>query len=156
MPVYSWLLCTLLIGQAADGQPLVIPAQAMPGGGINNAPPGHPLAGRGTTNKAARATADQLLAEALTPPAGNSINNQHLPLLSAIASFPDRPRQREAIHGYWRLVQAVGDFHYCTERQQRLSRLTASNDEAGDLRTARAVATARLHEAELRVTTAAA
>ena len=71
MPVYSWLLCTLLIGQAADGQPLVIPAQAMPGGGINNAPPGHPLAGRGTTNKAARATADQLLAEALTPPAGS-------------------------------------------------------------------------------------
>jgi hypothetical protein len=165
MPLYSWLLSTLLIGQAADGPPLAIPAQAtpgesasstgigrnpaeQPGGGTNYAP-----ARGGTTNKAAHATADQMVAEAL-PPAENSTSSQRLPLISAITAVPDRTRQLEAIHGYWRLVRSVGDYHCCIDRQQRLSRLTAAKDEAGDLRTAQAVATARLHEAELRVTTA--
>ena len=74
--------------------------------------------------------------------------------MSVVATAPERQRQIEAVHAYWRLAEAVGEYHFCHERQQRLARLRAGNDEAADLRTAQAVAAAQLREAEVQVTTA--
>lgn len=163
MSLYCCLLSTLLTGQVAAGVPVVIPPQTMPrDDGARNTgfsrnlvePAAGPLAGRGTKSAPSHATPDQLLIEALTPPTNGSTGGQPLTLLSAIASAADRPRQLEAIHGYWRLVNAIGDYHYLLERQQRLLRLPAAKDEAGDLRTAQAIATARLHEAEIHLSAA--
>ncbi len=71
-----------------------------------------------------------------------------------MATAPQRQRQIEAVHAYWRLAEAVGEYHFSHERQQRLARLPAGNDEAAELRTAQAVAAAQLQEAEVQVTTA--
>ncbi len=152
MPLSSLLLSTFLIGQVAGGSPAIISpatplAESALGTGFNR------KAAEPSKGVSTRVTADQLLAEALTPP-GNSTANQPLTLLAAIAASGNRPRQLEAIHGYWRLAEAAGDYHYLLERQQRLARLTAARDEAADLRTAQAVATARVHEAEIRVSSA--
>ena len=160
MPLYSCILSTLLVGQAAGGPPATAPAQTPRGDEIGARSTGFSgnaeniSSKTGTKIAPTRAKSDQLLAEALTRPADGAASGQSLTLLSTIASMGDRKGQLEAIHGYWRLVQAIGDYHYLLERQQRLSRVAAAKDEAGDLRTAQAVATARLHEAEIRVTSA--
>jgi hypothetical protein len=75
-------------------------------------------------------------------------------LVSVVATVPNRPRQIEAVHLYWRLAEAVADYHFCFECQQRLSRLRAGNDEAAEFRTRQAVAMAELREADLKVTAA--
>ena len=103
---------------------------------------------------AAQATTAQLLADALTLPPGSTITGQPVSLASVVATAPERPRQIEAVHAYWRLAEALGEYHFSHERQQRLARLPAGNDEAADLRTARAIAAAQLREAEVQVTTA--
>ncbi len=165
MPLYPWLLSALMIGQAGGGPaapstypPATLPARTMPADdgarstsfsrSAEQPPEG------GTTNATPRATPEQLISEATAQPAQGTLVGQPLSLVSAIAAAPDRPRQLEAIHAYWRLLQAIGDHHYLLERQQRLARLTATKDESGDLRTAQAIATARLHEAEIHVTSA--
>jgi hypothetical protein len=89
------------------------------------------------------------MADAVSLPTDGSISGRPISLLSVIAAVPDRAKQLEAVHAYWRLVQAIGDYRYCHERQRRLARLKASGDEAADLRTAQAIAVAQLHEAEL-------
>ena len=101
-----------------------------------------------------RATATQLVADALTLPPGNTIGGRPVSLLSVVATAPQRARQIEAVHAYWRLAEAVGDYHFALERQQRLAKLQAASDEAADLRTARAVAAADLSEAVVAVTSA--
>ena len=101
-----------------------------------------------------RATTAQLVSDALILPPGSKISGQTVSLVSVVATVPERPRQIEAVHAYWRLAEAVGEFHFSYERQQRLVRLLAGNNEAADLRTARAVATAQMCETELQVMTA--
>lgn len=154
MPLYSWLLSAWLIGQTGGGPtapvivnpPTTLPARTMPGS-VQVQP-------ATTQPEKSRATADQLVTEALALPPSESIAGQPMSLATVLASLPDRQRQTEAVHAYWRLVQATGDCHYCTERQQRLARLTAAKDEAGDLRTAQASAMARLREAEIQAVSA--
>jgi len=154
-----------MIGQAGGGPaapstypPATLPARTMPAddgarsSGISRNAEEPPEGG--TTNATRRATPEQLISEAMAQPAQGTLAGQPLSLVSAIAAARDRPRQLEAVHAYWRLLQAIGDHHYLLERQQRLARLTATKDESGDLRTAQAVAMARLHEAEIHVTSA--
>ena len=74
--------------------------------------------------------------------------------VSVVATVLERQRQIEAVHAYWRLAEAIGEFHFCQERQQQIARLRAANGEATDLRTARAVATAQIGEAEVQIATA--
>ena len=101
-----------------------------------------------------RPTTAQLVADALSLPPGNTISGQPVPLVSVVATVLERQRQIEAVHAYWRLAEAIGEFHFCQERQQQIARLRAANGEATDLRTARAVATAQLREAEVQIATA--
>jgi hypothetical protein len=75
-------------------------------------------------------------------------------LVSVVATAPERQRQTEAIHAYWKLADAIGEYRCCYERQQRVARLRAGNGEAADLRTAQADAAAQVREAEVQVTTA--
>jgi len=129
-------------GNPADGGGLVREPAAVPAGVVQ--PPATPL----------RATTTQLVYDALILPPGSSISGQPVSLVSVVATVSERQRQIEAVHAYWRLAEAVGEYHFSHERQQRLARLQAGNDEATDLRTARAVAAAQIREAELQVTTA--
>jgi len=101
-----------------------------------------------------RVTTAQRVSDALTLPPGSTISGQTVSLVSVVATVPERLRQIEAVHAYWRLAEAVGEYHFSHERQQRLLRLRTGNDEAADLRTARAVATAQTCEAELQIMTA--
>jgi len=176
MPLHSWLLGTLLVSQAASnpGVPVTItppkavsqipaiptvPAVTRPG---TPAIEGTPKLESGvapartiqTPPLATRVTTPQLVADALALPPGNTISGQPVSLVSVVATAPERQRQIEAVHAYWRLSEAVGDYHFCFERQQRLTRLSAGNDEAADLRTAQAIAAAQIREAEVIVTTA--
>ena len=102
----------------------------------------------------ARATIPQLVADALALPPGSTIIGQPVSLASVVATVPERQRQIEAVHAYWRLAEALGEYHFSHERQQRLARLRAGNGEAADLRTAQAIAAAQIREAQVQVTTA--
>ncbi len=179
MPLYSWLLSSLLVGQIG-GDPSAavmvapptaiqhgpaIPAVTFPGtpanGGASIREPALPVVvGRNaipSTNAPAtptRVTTPQLVADALALPPGNTISGRPVSLVSVVATVPERPRQIEAVHAYWRLAEAMGEYHFAHERQQRLAPLRAGNGEAADLRTARAIAEARLREAEVQLTTA--
>jgi hypothetical protein len=92
--------------------------------------------------------------DALTLPPGSTISGQPVFLVSVVATVPQRQRQIDAVHAYWRLAEAAGEFRVSYERQQRLARLRAGNGEAAELRTAQAVAAAQVREAELQVITA--
>lgn len=183
MPPLSSLLCTLLLSQIG-GNPSVpvtvapptsnphgpaIPAATYPGTSVTNENLTHPSAGavlNPSQPAAARAgiaqppavslrpTTAQLVADALSLPPGNTIGGQPVPLVSVVATVLERQRQIEAVHAYWRLAEAIGEFHFCQERQQQIARLRAANGEATDLRTARAVATAQIREAEVQIATA--
>ena len=165
----SLLLSTCLIGQASTGPaPLVIvhppttlpariPAQPIQAAAqpiynaeqINNAP-----APKIAPPAKPASTAEQLVSEASDMPSDGAIAGQPMSLLTALVTVQGRPRQLEVVHAYWRLVQAVGNFRYCLERQQRLGPLKAAGDEAADLRTAQKIAIARLHEAAIDATSA--
>lgn len=177
MPFYSWLLSSLLVSQISRIPP--VPVTAIPP--ATNSPaviargPRDPSAtslglsakdGAGPrepeVNPARmdqspalpiRATPAQLVTDALTLPPGGVISGQPVSLLSVVATAPERQRQIEAVHSYWHLVEALGNYHFCYDCQQRLMRLKAGNDEAADLRTAQAVAAAQVREAELQITT---
>ena len=141
-----------------------MPGAAVPAARTRGAPPsdGAPIASRQARRRPAvpppavpaQPTTAQLVADALTLPPGSTISGQPVSLASVVATAPERQRQIEAVHAYWRLAEAVGEYHFCHQRQQRLARLRAGNDEAADLRTARAIAAAQIREAEVQVTTA--
>ena len=176
MPLYSWLLSSLLVSQIG-GNPSVprdrgsAHDQSAWAGDSSRNLSGNPCHWRGSDSRAGRgcrpechcahtpavplrATTAQLVADALTLPPGSTISGQPVSLASVVATVPERQRQIEAVHAYWRLAEALGEYHFAHERQQRLARLRAGNDEAADLRTARAIAAAQIREAEVQVTTA--
>jgi hypothetical protein len=95
-----------------------------------------------------------MLADTIAPPIDGAITGRPVSLLTAIAASSERPRQLAAVHAYWHLVQAIGDYRCCYERQQRLARFKAAGGETAELRTTQAIAIAQLHEAELSATTA--
>ena len=72
-----------------------------------------------------KATTAQLVADALALPPGSTISGRRVSLLSVVATAPQRQGQIEAVHAYWKLAEAVGDYHFAHDRQQRLARLQA-------------------------------
>ncbi len=173
MPVCSWLFTSLLVSQIGGNSSVPVTvspttttphAQAVPAA---NRPENHSIGGNNTHHPAAPAVAGQdaipshytpttaqLLADALSLPPGTTIAGQQVSLVSVVATAPERQRQIEAVHAYWRLTEAIGEYHFAFERQQRLAPLRSGNNEAADLRTARAIAGAQIREAELQVTAA--
>jgi hypothetical protein len=161
MPLYSWMLSSLLVCQAAADPAVPVlmapPGAATPATPMPSSRPSSPFIPTGTAQAPAavsRPTTAQLVADALAPSPDGAVSGRAVPLVSVIATAPTRQRQTEAVHAYWRLAEAVGDYHFCSLRQQRLARLKVRNDEAADLRAVQAVATAEIRDAELRITTA--
>ncbi len=173
MPLYSWLLSSLLVSQIGANPSVpataappstnprgpAVPAATYPGnppigGAIVRQPTTAPDRVAQPTAVPLRATTGQLVSDALTLPTGSTIGGQPVPLVSVVATAPDRQRQIKAVHAYWRLAAATGEYHFSNERQQRLARLRAGKDEAADLRTAQAMAAAQIRESELQVMTA--
>src|SRR5689334_15966775 len=133
MHLCSCLLSVCLVGQVGRipdppvSPPAIIPAAPMTANGA--------AAGGATPasiSAHAIATPDQLVADAIALPTDGSITGRPISLLSALSAMPDRAKQLDAVHAYWRLVQAIGDYRYCHERQRRLVRLKASTEEAAD------------------------
>ena len=180
MPLCPWLLSSLLVSQLGGNPSVpvtVAPPTASPGraGGSGRNRSGQPplLAGQFSANRLRPWSNDGMpLHRTISPPCRCE---QRLPnwwptpspcrqaARSAASRFRwcrssrrcrNVQRQIEAVHAYWRLAEALGEYHFVHERQQRLARLRAGNGEAADLRTARAIAAAQLREAEVQVTTA--
>lgn len=96
-----------------------------------------------------RLQAPEMVADAMLLPSGSTITGQPWTLVSVLSSTPDRRQQLELTRTYWRLAQAVADYHFCFAHVQRLDRMGASDNAA---RLARASAAAALREAELEAT----
>jgi hypothetical protein len=140
--------------RSLGGPAATFPGISSPGGDNRGLAETRPIQSKQTPAAPSRATSDQLVADALTLPPGNTISGQPVPLLSVVATAPTRPQQIEAIHAYWRLAEAVAEYRFCFESQQRLARLRAEKDEAAEIRARQAVAAAQIREAEVHVTAA--
>lgn len=154
MQIAGMILGCLLLGQAPDavlsppvgfdkGSPAELdPIQA--GNEANESP--QSLAVKATPN---RLQPPEMVADAMLLPSGSAITGQPWTLVSVFSSTPDRRQQMELARAYWRLVQAVAEYHFCFDHAQRLERVgTADNGT----RLARASAAAKLREAELEAT----
>jgi len=119
-----------------------------------------------------------MVADAIRLPAGSSLTGQPLHLVSVLASTADRHQQLEMTRAYWRLTQAVAEYHFCLDHSGRLERLKPPSHnvaqppsaveqwstqpgaavpqgaEPASLRLARASAAAGLRRAELEATSA--
>jgi len=91
----------------------------------------------------------EMVAEAILLPAQSTLTGQPLSLLDALGSTPDRRRQLEAVHAYWRLAQAVAEYHFCLDYVQGLEKLKDGAEKNVSLRLIRTSATAQLREAEI-------
>jgi hypothetical protein len=107
----------------------------------------------GQTSDARLRPAD-MVAEAMRLPSGGAIVGQPVSLAGVLASTQDRRQQLEMTYAYWRLVQAVAEYHYCVEHAQNTERLKPASGEPASLRLARASAAAMVRQAELDAATA--
>lgn len=103
---------------------------------------------------AARSRPPEMVADAVRLPSGSMLTGQPLSLLSALASTSDRHQQLEITRAYWRLAQAVADYHFYLDHTGRLERIKAAGPEPASLRLARASAAAVLRQSELEVAAA--
>jgi hypothetical protein len=89
-----------------------------------------------------------VVAQWLTLPPGSAVSGRPLALATILASTTDRRQQIELVHAYWRLAEAMADYHCAWIQSGQLARLQVSADEAAELRVAQLSATAALQEAE--------
>ena len=129
---------------AATLQPIVVPEEAARSESIPPAEPAAPASKSGSH----RLNPPEMVAEALTLPSHSTLQGQPLTLLRALSATPDRGRQLEIAKTYWRLTQAVANYHFALEHADALKKLSSRGDDA-TMRTARASSVARLREAEL-------
>ena len=88
---------------------------------------------------------------------GGEISGKPLALLAAVSSGADRRQQFEIVLTYWRLAEAVADYHYCLNHAKTLDSLgpfggTGFGGMRGDdaaMAAARANAAAQTQEAQL-------
>ena len=66
----------------------------------------------------------EMVAEAMRSP-GGEISGKPLALLAAVSSGADRRQQFEIVLTYWRLAEAVADYHYCLNHAKTLDSLGA-------------------------------
>ncbi len=82
-------------------------------------------------------------------PVGETVRGRPLTLLDALASTPDRQRQLEAVHAYWRLVAALAEYRISFDEKEILHRVESKPADAALARTAKASSVAALRAAEL-------
>jgi hypothetical protein len=95
--------------------------------------------------------AKELLAEITAPRTGSSIKGQPVNLVVAIGSAYDGKTRFEIVQSYWRLVQQLAEYNNWLDYNQQLESLRVPPHNSMLLKTARAVASASLREAELAV-----
>jgi len=96
-------------------------------------------------------TPPELVAEALVPRPGAELAGQPLSLAGALASSPDRARQLDTVRAYWRLVEAVGEYHAAADASAQLAQIAPRPEDAMLVTAAEASGAAALREAELGV-----
>ncbi len=97
---------------------------------------------------AARASAAEIVAGAFAAPDSGTLAGRPVTLLEALASARDKARQLAAVHKYWRLAEAVGEYAAQREAAEQLRRLEPRGADAAAVRSARASALAALEQAE--------
>ncbi|MEN6407088.1 MAG: hypothetical protein ABFC77_11525 [Thermoguttaceae bacterium] len=153
MHLVGILLGGLLLGQSSDA---VLPARNVrenlaPAAALQptvSTSDGVVRAATTSESSATRRRPPELIAEAMSLPAGSALTGQPLTLLSAVSSTMDRREQLEMVRSYWQLVQAVGDYRFCLDSVKTLESLK-SLGEGASLRLAEASSSAMVRRAEL-------
>jgi hypothetical protein len=130
------------------------PAGGTGTGGASIRPPtfdagGDSAAAPGRTDR--RRRAPEMLAEAMQL-SGGEASGKPLGLLAAVSSGVDRRQQFQIVLAYWRLAQAVAEYHYCLDHAKTLDSSGAFGGRAADdaaMLAARADAAAQVQEAQL-------
>ncbi len=155
------LLVCLLLGQAAgDGRSRIDPVPALPGlAPLKVLPePTIPQTPGGSEDRAVnppapgeshRPTPAQVVADLCRLPQDAAIAGNPLSLVQAISYARDRKQQADVIHAYWRLTQAVAEYHICFEAERQLGPLQAREEAGTILLTAKAAAKASLQAARV-------
>ena len=73
-------------------------------------------------------------------------------LLSALSATTARGQQLQIVRAYWRLAQAVAEYHFCWDHAKTLDRIKMAGRADASLRLAESTAAAQLREAELNAT----
>ena len=94
----------------------------------------------------------EMVAEAMILPVGSAVTGQPLTLLSALSATTDRGQQLQIVRAYWRLAQAVAEYHFCWDHAKTLDRIKMAGRADASLRLAESTAAAQLREAELNAT----
>jgi hypothetical protein len=94
----------------------------------------------------------EIVAEAMLLPVGSTIAGQPLTLLAALGTTGDRGQQLQTVRAYWRLAQAVAEYHYSLDYAKTLERIKTASRGDASFRSAEAAAAAQLREAELAAT----
>ena len=162
MQVAGMILGCLLVGQAPDillppptGQEKRSPAvleptiKAAAAGDVSSA------ASAPVSSKPApgRLSPPEMVATAMVLPPGSTLTGQPWTLFNVLSATADRRQQLEMTRAYWRLVQAVAEYHFCGEHAGRLARMKSPGGDAAT-RLAQASAAAMLRQAELEATEA--
>ena len=94
----------------------------------------------------------EIVTEAMLLPVGSTVAGQPLTLLAALGSIGDRGQQLRIVRAYWRLTQAIAEYHFCADHAKTLGQIRSTGRGDALVRLAEATATAQLREAELNVT----
>lgn len=92
----------------------------------------------------------EIVADAMSLPAGSAIGGQPLTLLAAVSSTGERGQQLKIVHTYWQLAQAVANYRFCLDHTKTLKQVGSVDKSDASLRLADSSAVAQLREAELR------
>jgi hypothetical protein len=95
-----------------------------------------------------RLTPPELVEQALALPSTSTLQGKPLALVTAVRTAAEQHERFEIIHAYWRLAEAVADYHFQLEFAEQLSRLQTTGGHGWELRAAIAAAAASLKEAE--------
>ena len=87
-------------------------------------------------------------------PPGSALAGQPWTLFNVLSATADRRQQLELTRAYWRLVQAIAEYHFCWEHAGRLGGLKSPGGNAAAFRVGQASAGATLRQAELEATEA--
>ena len=96
----------------------------------------------------------QMVADALLLPSGAALTGQPMTLVSVLSSTMDRRQQLGMTRAYWRLAQAVAEYHFCFDHAHNLEQLESHGNRPASLRLVRASAAAMVRQAELKATAA--
>lgn len=98
-----------------------------------------------------RPTPLQMVASLSTLSQAEVIAGSRLSLVQAVSRARDRNQQAAVIHAYWRLTQAVAEYHICFEAERQLTQFRAKEVPGTILLTAQAAAKASLQAAKVAV-----